>query len=92
MPRSASSCLIRSAFEQIDRILGVLSLRRAEDASAAVPAEEVDRLIAERKAARSRRDFAAADRIRTELADRGIALEDTASGTRWKWVGKGSSQ
>jgi len=80
--------VIRSAFEDIDRVLGVLSLRRTEDASAAVPAEQIERLIAERKAARSRRDFAAADRIRTELADRGIVLEDTASGTRWKWVGK----
>jgi len=80
--------IIRSAFEDIDRVLGVLSLRRSEDASAAIPAEEVERLIAERKAARSRRDFAAADRIRQELADRGIVLEDTATGTRWKFVGR----
>jgi cysteinyl-tRNA synthetase len=80
--------LIRSAFEDVDRVLGVLSLRRAEDAAAAVPAELIERLIGERKAARSRRDFAAADRIRTELADRGVVLEDTATGTRWKWVGK----
>jgi cysteinyl-tRNA synthetase len=75
---------IRAAFDHVDRILGVLSLRRAEDAASAVSPDEIERLIAERKAARSRRDFAAADRIRQELAARGIVLEDTASGTRWK--------
>jgi cysteinyl-tRNA synthetase len=80
--------VIRSAFDDIDRVLGVLSLRRSEDASAAIPADEVERLIGERKAARSRRDFAAADRIRQDLADRGIVLEDSATGTRWKVVGK----
>jgi len=76
--------VIRSGFEAFDRILGVLSLRRAEDAAAAVSPDEIERLIAERKAARSRRDFAAADQIRKDLADRGIVLEDTSSGTRWK--------
>jgi cysteinyl-tRNA synthetase len=75
---------IRAAFEYVDRILGVLSLRRAEDAAFASSPEEIERLIADRRAARSRRDFAAADRIRQELADRGIVLEDSASGTRWK--------
>ena len=80
--------VIRSAFEDIDRVLGVLSLRRSEDELAAIPAEEVERLIGERKAARSRRDFAEADRIRQDLADRGIVLEDSATGTRWKVVGK----
>ena len=67
----------------------MLALRRREDAAHGVPADEVERLIAERKAARSRRDFAAADRIRNELAARGILLEDTAAGTRWKVAGKG---
>jgi cysteinyl-tRNA synthetase len=80
--------VIRSAFDDIDRVLGVLALRRSEDASAAIPADEVERLIGERKAARSRRDFAEADRIRQDLADRGIVLEDSAAGTRWKVVGK----
>jgi cysteinyl-tRNA synthetase len=79
---------IRDAFAYIDRVLGVLSLRRAEDAASAVSAEDIERLIADRRAARSRRDFPAADRIRQELAERGIVLEDTATGTRWKVVGR----
>jgi cysteinyl-tRNA synthetase len=49
-------------------------------------AEEVERLIAEREAARAARDFARADRLRDELRDRGIALEDSKEGVRWKRV------
>jgi cysteinyl-tRNA synthetase len=46
---------------------------------------EVEKLIAERQAARQRRDFAESDRIRKELADRGIVIEDSRDGSvRWK--------
>jgi cysteinyl-tRNA synthetase len=76
--------LIRAAFDQFDRVLGVLTLRRAEDARPPIPIEEIEQLIEERHAARRRRDFAAADRIRGGLAARGVLLEDTAGGTRWK--------
>ena len=46
---------------------------------------EVEKLIAERQAARQRRDFATSDRIRRDLAERGILIEDTKDGgVRWK--------
>jgi cysteinyl-tRNA synthetase len=46
---------------------------------------EIEKLIADRQAARQRRDFAASDRIRKELADRGILIEDSKDGSvRWK--------
>jgi len=46
---------------------------------------EIEKFVAERQAARQRRDFAASDRIRKELSERGIILEDTKDGSvRWK--------
>jgi cysteinyl-tRNA synthetase len=46
---------------------------------------EIEKLIADRQAARQRRDFATSDRIRKELADRGILIEDSKDGSvRWK--------
>ncbi len=46
---------------------------------------EIEALIAERQAARKRRDFAASDRIRDQLASQGIVLEDSRDGgVRWK--------
>src|SRR6266436_67576 len=56
----------------------------AKDANA-LSDSEVEELVAERNAARKSRDFASSDRIRQELADRGIILEDNKDGSvRWK--------
>jgi cysteinyl-tRNA synthetase len=75
---------IRKAFDEFDQVLGVISLRRSEDQRPPVPIEEIERLIEDRQAARRRRDFAAADRIRDDLSARGVLLEDGAGVTRWK--------
>ena len=45
---------------------------------------EIQSLIDERQEARHRRDFARGDEIRDELAGRGIILEDSKDGVRWK--------
>jgi len=63
---------------EIDRVLAVFGARPD------LLDEEIQALIDERQAARRRRDFAAADRIRALLHDRGIQLEDTKEGVRWK--------
>jgi cysteinyl-tRNA synthetase len=75
---------VRAAFAHFDQVLGVIALRQAEDARPPVDPQEIERLIEERHAARRRREFAEADRIRDDLAARGILLEDSAGSTRWK--------
>jgi cysteinyl-tRNA synthetase len=75
---------VQSAFAHFDEVLGVLSLRKAEDAQPPIPEAEITAAMEARQAARRRRDFAEADRIRQDLLDKGVILEDSAQGTRWK--------
>ncbi len=51
--------------------------------AASALASLVERLLADRRAAREAKDWAAADRIRSELADAGIAIEDSQNQTHW---------
>jgi cysteinyl-tRNA synthetase len=67
--------------ERFDSIFDVLETR----GQGRLSAEEIQRAIEERLAARKARDFARADQIRRELAEQGVILEDTKEGTRWKY-------
>ncbi|HYD54456.1 MAG TPA: DALR domain-containing protein, partial [Gemmatimonadaceae bacterium] len=71
----------RLAFARIDGVLDLVPERAEEDPELA---EWVEERLAARREARAQRDFAAADRIRAELTERGIVIEDTPQGTRWK--------
>jgi cysteinyl-tRNA synthetase len=73
----------------LDRVLGLLEVASAERALDSDLASWVEERIEARSEARVRRDFATADRIRDELAARGVLLEDTPQGTRWKVVRRG---
>jgi cysteinyl-tRNA synthetase len=46
--------------------------------------EAIDALVAERTQAKKQRNFARADQIRNELAEKGIVIEDSKDGVRWK--------
>ena len=46
--------------------------------------EEIEALVARRNEARRNRDFATSDKIKKELLDRGVIIEDTREGTRWR--------
>ena len=64
---------------RIDSVLNVFGQPRREMLDS-----EIQALIDERQEARRRRDFSRADEIRDQLAGRGIVLEDTRDGVRWK--------
>jgi cysteinyl-tRNA synthetase len=83
-----------AAMEKFDGVLALLADDDEEKlrklgfgaATARMGSEEIDGLIAERVAAKKRRDFARSDEIRQKLADSGIVLEDMKDGSiRWKY-------
>jgi cysteinyl-tRNA synthetase len=81
------SCAIREddrheILALVERFNSVLNVFPDEEPS--MLDEDIQRLIDERQEARHRRDFARADEIRDRLAARGIVLEDTRDGVRWK--------
>lgn len=80
---SSKGCL-QAFYEMLSKLTDVLGLivEKKEE----ILDEDIERLIAERQAARKEKNFARADEIRTELLEKGIVLEDTREGVKWKRV------
>ncbi len=70
--------LLEEFVSEFENIFGI-SLSREE-----ILDEEIEKMIKEREELRKRKEFAEADKIRDELKEKGIVLEDTANGVRWR--------
>jgi cysteinyl-tRNA synthetase len=75
---------VAGALDLLGRFDGVFDVLRPTASESAITDAEVEALIAGRAEARKARDFARADGIRQELLDKGVILEDTKDGVRWK--------
>ncbi len=71
----------RTAFARIDGVLDLIPDKQIGDDDS-----EIERLLAERRGAREKRDFARSDAIRKSLEERGIEIKDGPTGTSWKKV------
>ena len=80
--RADDQSAVLNAVEKFDSVLGIFGTESSE-----ILDDEIETLIAERKNARQNRNFARSDEIRDLLAEKGIVLEDTKDGVRWKRKG-----
>ena len=70
---------LRGKIQSLCDILGIITEKKEELLDA-----DIEQLIEERQAARRAKNFARADEIRNELLEKGIVLEDTREGVKWK--------
>ena len=70
---------LKETIEKLCDIMGIITEKKEE-----ILDSEIEELIAKRQAARKEKNFALADEIRGQLLERGIVLEDTREGVKWK--------
>ena len=86
----AAAAAVGAVLRELGGLLGLLGdapeayLRGAAGAAGGLADAEIEALIEARNAARARRDWAEADRVRDELKAAGVVLEDGAGGTTWR--------
>ena len=71
----------REVFARVNSVLDVVPEAADSDPELS---QWIEEKLAARKNARARREFAQADAIRAEIEARGIAIEDSPQGTKWK--------
>ena len=71
--------VLREKIQGLCDIMGLITEKKEE-----LLDEDIEKLIEERQAARKAKNFARADEIRAELLEKGIVLEDTREGVKWK--------
>lgn len=81
LEKNTSSAVIQAFLDELKSLFSVLGLSLEEEG---LLDEEIEALIEKRIQARKDRDFALADKIRDDLKEMNIILEDTPQGTRWK--------
>ncbi|MDE7033851.1 MAG: cysteine--tRNA ligase, partial [Mucispirillum sp.] len=73
-------------FDIVSKVLGIINHSADEwyKSNLKIPVSEVETLIAKRAEARKNKDFALADSVRAELAEKGVEIIDTLDGTRFR--------
>ena len=75
----------RQAKRELESMLTVLGISlKAKQESAGVSEEEINKKIIERENARKNKDFILSDKIRKQLEEQSVVLEDTKEGTTWR--------
>lgn len=80
--KNSSVNLLTNYLQMFNELTGVLGLSLEKEE--ALLNEDIEELIEARETARKARDFSKADEVRDHLKDRGVILEDTPQGVRWK--------
>ena len=79
---NTSAAVVEEVFHTIVSLCEVLGIRTEKKEE--ILDDEIEKLIQERQDARKNKDFKRADEIRDLLLQKGIVLEDTREGVRWK--------
>lgn len=79
---TSSKAYLKVLYEEIEELMDIMGLFIQKEVE--VLESDIDKLIQARQDARKDKDFARADEIRQELLDKGIVLEDTREGVKWK--------
>ena len=80
--KESTKAFVQSTYDLIVKLCEILGINTQKEED--LLDEDIEKLIEERQAARKNKNFARSDEIRNLLLEKGIILEDTREGVRWK--------